>query len=274
MRSSRPRAVPSTPPEVFATKAQIKRLRALLRERRARDNEGVFVCEGPRVIAAALDRGVKLLECYVGVDATPEMFAVAERVAAGGVALRGLDTYAEARVGDTVNPQPVFALAEMHRTGITDLDGIDLALVATQVGDPGNAGTLMRSAAAAGAQVIVLGRGSVDAYNPKVVRASAGACFAVRIVEGLAAVEILERLAANGVACLGAAATGGAPPESFDLRSPTAFVVGHETQGLGGPLPLAGVVTLPMASGESLNVAMAGTALLFEAARQRRGAVS
>jgi TrmH family RNA methyltransferase len=268
--------VPSTQPEQFATKAEIKRLKALLRERRTRDREGVFVCEGPRVIAAALDHGIELLECYVGVDATQEMFAVAERAAAAGVPVRGLDTYAGARVGDTVNPQPVFALAPMRRVGSDGLarlpsdQGLDLALVATQLGDPGNAGTLMRSAAAAGAGIIVLGRGSVDAYNPKVVRASAGACFAVRIVEGMAAMEIVERLGANGVACLGAAAAGGTPPESFDLRAATAFVLGHETQGLDPNLPLSGTVTLPMAAGESLNVAMAGTALLFEAARQRR----
>jgi TrmH family RNA methyltransferase len=264
--------VPSTPPEVFATKAEIKRLKALLRERRAREKESVFVCEGPRVIAAALDHGVELLECYVGVDATPEMFAVAERAAASGVPVRGLDTYAGARVGDTVNPQPVFALAPMHRVGAEGLAGADLALVATQLGDPGNAGTLMRSAAAAGARIIVLGRGSVDAYNPKVVRASAGACFAVRIVEGVAAVQVLEGLRANGVACLGASASGGSAPESFDLSAPTAFVLGHETHGLDSSLPLSGSVTLPMTAGESLNVAMAGTALLFEAARQRRAA--
>ncbi|HEV7526725.1 MAG TPA: RNA methyltransferase [Acidimicrobiia bacterium] len=262
--------MPSTQPEQFATKAQIKRLRALLRERRARDAEGIFVCEGPRVIEAALDRGVELLECYVGVDATDDMHAVAGRVAASGVALRGLDTYAEARVGDTVNPQPVFALAAMQRAGVEALEGADLVVVAARLGDPGNAGTLMRSAAAAGAQVIVLGRGSVDAYNPKVVRASAGACFAVRIVEGRAAVEILEALGAQGVTRLGAAATGGAPPESFDLRAPTALVLGHETEGLDGALPLDATVTLPMAAGESINVAMAGTALVFEAARQRR----
>ncbi|HEY5173679.1 MAG TPA: hypothetical protein VIK54_18285, partial [Acidimicrobiia bacterium] len=91
--------MPSTPPEQFATKAEIKRLKALLRERRTRDREGVFVCEGPRVIAAALDHGVELLECYLGVDATPEMQAVAARVAESGVPVRVLDTYAGARVG-------------------------------------------------------------------------------------------------------------------------------------------------------------------------------
>jgi len=262
--------VPSTRPEAFATKAEIKRLKALLRERRTRDEEGVFVCEGPRVIDAALDHGVELVECFVGVDATAEMRAVADRVAACGVRVRVLDGYPGARVGDTATPQPVFAVAAMHRWGPEALAGADLALVATRLGDPGNAGTLMRSAAAAGAQVIVLGRGSVDAYNPKVVRASAGACFAVRVVEGRTAVEILEALGAQGVSCLGAVATGGAPPETFDLRAPTAFVLGHETEGLDSALPLDGAVTLPMQAGESLNVAMAGTALLFEASRQRR----
>ena len=262
--------MPSTRPEQFATKAEIKRLKALLRERRTRDAEGVFVCEGPRVIAAALDHGVELLECYVGVDATADMRAVAERVAATGVVLRGLDTYAGARIGDTTTPQPVFAIAAMQRRGAESLGGIDLALVATRLGDPGNAGTLMRSAAAAGAQVIVLGKGSVDAYNPKVVRASAGACFAVHIVEGGPAMEILEALGALGVSRLGATAAGLTPPESFDLRAPTAFVLGHETQGIDAGLSLDGAVTIPMAAGESLNVAMAGTTLLFEAARQRR----
>ena len=109
--------MPSTRPEAIATKAEIKRLKALLRERRTRDDEGVFVCEGPRVIAAALDHGVELLECFVGVDATAEMRAVAERVAGSGVRVRVLDDYAGARVGDTATPQPVFAVAAMHRLG-------------------------------------------------------------------------------------------------------------------------------------------------------------
>ena len=262
--------MPSTPPEQFATKAEIKRLKALLRERRARDDEGVFVCEGPRVIAAALDHRVELLECFVGVDATSDMRAVASRVAATGVPVRVLDTYAGARVGDTVNPQPVFALAAMHRLGAEALAGVDLALVATRLGDPGNAGTLVRSAAAAGAQLIVLGQGSVDAYNPKVVRASAGACspfasWKVRLQWRSSRRSALKELR------VWARRPGAARrPRPSTSRAPTAFVLGHETQGLDGGLPIDGAVTIPMEAGESLNVAMAGTALLFEAARQRR----
>jgi TrmH family RNA methyltransferase len=228
------------------------------------------VCEGPRVVAAALDRDVELLECYVGADASADVRAVAERAAARGVDTRVLAPDMAARVGDTRHPQPIFAIAPLRRVGLAGLAEADLALVAARIGDPGNAGTLIRSAAAAGAQVIVLGEGSVDAYNPKVVRASAGACFAVRIVEGCAAVEILATLRSQGVSCLGAAVSGGRPPEDFDLRVPTALVVGHETQGLDPDLTFDGTVTLPMGAGESLNAAMAGTALLFEAARQRR----
>ena len=138
--------------------------------------------------------------------------------------------------------------------------------------DPGNVGTLMRSAAAAGATALGLGAGSVDAYNPKVVRASAGACFAIRTVEGVAAVEMLAALGAHGFRRLGAVGSGGSAPEAIDLRVPTAFVLGNEAHGFAPDLPLDDLVTIPMQAGESLNVAMAGTGLLLEAARQRRTA--
>ena len=224
------------------------------------------MCEGPRLVAAALDHGAALLECFVGEDASPHAQQVAERCASAGIPCKQL----HGRVGDTRTPQPVFALARLERRGIEALDGADLVLVAAALGDPGNAGTLFRSAAATGAQVVVLGPGSVDAYNPKVVRASAGACFAIRIVEAVPTLVVLEALGNDGARRLGAVAHGGEPPESYDMRAPTALVLGHETRGLATDAPLDGLVTIPMRAGESLNVAMAGTALLCEAARQRR----
>ena len=224
------------------------------------------MCEGPRLVAAALDHGVDLDLCFVGTTATTEAVAVAERAATAGVRVVALD----AKAGSTVTPQPVFALAPMQRHGIDALAGVDFAVVAVQANDPGNAGTLVRSAAAAGAGALVFGSGSVDAYNPKVVRASAGACFAIRIVEGVPAMEVLTALGAAGVNRLGAVARRGDAPDAFDLTRPTAFVLGHETRGLDAELPLDGRVTIPMAAGESLNLGMAGTVLCFEAARQRR----
>jgi TrmH family RNA methyltransferase len=263
-----------TPP-LGAHHADVRRLRSLLRDRDARETDGVFVCEGPRVISAALDHGASLIECFVGVDASAAAKAVAARAADAGFDVRELGDGVAARVGATTTPQGVFAVAMRPRLGVAALAGADLCVVAPLITDPGNAGTLIRSAAAAGASIIVLGPRSVDAYNPKVVRASAGACFAVQILEGVPAMKVLEALGDGGVRRIGAVASGGLAPEQVDLRLPTAIVVGHEALGLeiGGldaELPLDELVTIPMHATESMNVAMAGTVLLHEAARQRR----
>lgn len=248
-----------------ATKAELRRLRTLLRERKARDEYGCFVAEGPRVVGAALDHGAPVERIYVEAESY-----LTERARRSGVPVVTLAAGAAQRIGDTVTPQPVFALVRLERHGLDALTGADLSVVGATVSDPGNAGTLMRSAAAAGAQVVGLGPGSVDAYNPKVVRASAGACFAIRTVEGVPTVQMLEALGAQGVQRLGATATGGTSPDALDLTAPTVFVLGHEAHGLDAGLPLDATVTIPMHAGESLNVAMAGSVLLFEAARQRR----
>jgi TrmH family RNA methyltransferase len=248
----------------------VKQLRALLRDRSARDDAGCFVCEGPRVVAAALDAGAALREVLVGIDATATANGVAARAAERGIPVRHLASGVADRVSDTTTAQGVFAIATLERGGLDALAGSTLAVVAPLLSDPGNVGTLIRGAAAAGAGEIVLGPGSVDAYNPKTVRASAGACFAVEIVEGVPAVEALEALGSAGVQRVGALTTGGSLPEALDLTRPTAIVLGHEVHGLAADLPLDAHVTVPMRGAESLNVAMAGTVLLFEAARQRR----
>jgi RNA methyltransferase, TrmH family len=230
------------------------------------------VCEGPRVIEAALEHGAALVECLVATEATDAARAMSERVAEAGVPVRALAPGVAGRIADTVNTQGLFGIARLVRVDSRGITGATLVVVGARLNDPGNVGTLVRSAAGAGADAVVLGAGSVDAYNPKVVRASAGACFAVRIVEGVPTVEILQALGAAGVRRLGASASDGAPPERFDLTVPTAFVLGHEARGLEAGLPLDGRVTIPMHAAESLNVAMAATGLLFEAARQRRAA--
>ena len=250
-----------------ASRAEVARLRELLRDRRARDDAGLFVAEGPRVLDAALDHGAAIEAVYAAPE-IPAVQAVVARATVAGIDVIALDWKTAARIGDTVTPQPVFAVVRKPRPATWG--GVDLAVIGAPIGDPGNVGTLMRSAVAAGAQAIGLGAGSVDAYNPKVVRASAGACFAIRIMEGEPAVNMLAALGAHGIRRVGAVATGGSAPEALDFRAPVAFVLGHEAHGLAPDLALDEMVTIPMAAGESLNVAMAGTVLLFEAARQRR----
>jgi RNA methyltransferase, TrmH family len=243
----------------------VKRLRALLRDRATRRTEGYFVAEGPRVVALGLDAAEVV---YVGADASAEAQAVADRALGRAIPVRTLAAGVSDRVSDTQHPQGVFALAPLPRTPLDALDDANLVLVCEWVSDPGNAGTLIRSAAAAGAGGVVFGRGSVDAYNPKVVRASAGACFAVPIVEDVPIVASLERF--DDWHRVGAVAEGGVAPEALDLTGRTVLVLGNETHGLSVDAPIEARVTIPMHAGESVNVAMAGTVLMFEAARQRR----
>jgi TrmH family RNA methyltransferase len=273
------------PAELGAHNPEVKRVRVLLRDAGFRDAEGVFVVEGPRVVEAALAHDAPLVAVYVGADASPAARDAAARAAAAEVDVHVLAPGVASRIADTMHAQGIFALAAKppRPTGV-DVTRIatsahagsqgagGLVLVCEQVSDPGNAGTLLRSAAAAGANAVIFGPGSVDAYNPKVVRASAGACFACPIVEDVPIVEILEALGEAGWQRLGAAPSAGSAPEQFELVRATCLVLGHETKGLSPVLPLDDRVAIPMAAGESLNVAMAGTVLLFEAARQRRSA--
>jgi len=249
-----------------ATHAELKRLALLLRDKNAREQQGLFVGEGPRVVEAALHARAPVTTIYV-VDAGSEL---AQQARAARVDVLTMSETDVVRVGATRTPQPAFALIEMRPAPLDALTSASLSVACVQVNDPGNAGTLLRSAAAAGATAVGFCAGSVDAYNPKVIRASAGACFGIAAVEGPSAAELLDALGNAGVQRLGAVPRGGRAPEAFDCAKPTAFVLGHETRGLSADLPLDGLVTIPITSGESLNVAMAGTALLFEAARQRR----
>lgn len=222
---------------------------------------------------AALHRGAQLEKVYLGPEAARSFAALVERAAAAGVGTRTLKEGVLERLGSTVTPQPVLAVARMPAPwGVDVLARDGLLLVGVAFADPGNVGTLVRSAEASGAAAIVLSTGSVDVYNPKVVRASAGAIFGVPVMEGWSAVEALDVVQEVGRQRLAADAHGGTPYDAVDFRTPTAVVLGHEAHGIPPEVRdrVDGRVTVPMhGAAESLNVAMAGTVLCFESARQR-----
>ena len=232
--------------------------------------------EGPRAVDAALDRGARFESVFLGPGAEQAFPALCERLSDAGVERFLLKQGVIEKVGSTRTPQPVLAIAPCPTVerGVLAADG--LVLVALAVADPGNLGTLVRSAEAAGAAAILLGPGSVDAYNPKVVRASAGAIFGIPVVdaesEGWSAVEALDALGELGRQRLGATAGLGTAHTAVDFTIPTAVVLGNEAHGIEVAVDarLDGHVHIPMAGpAESLNVAMAGTVLCFESARQR-----
>jgi TrmH family RNA methyltransferase len=254
---------------------RVRRLRDLIRDPRARRAEHAFVVEGPRVLEAALDRDADLESAYVGPGADRAFAPLVGRLRELGVPIEELKQGVLERIGDTVTPQPVLAVASMTRAGLDDLGPRGLVLIAVTVRDPGNAGTLLRSAEAAGASGVVFCGNSVDPHAPKVVRSSGGAVFGIPVVEEDDPVKVLDALGRQGRRRLAAVADGGEHLERVDLTGSVAVVLGNEAAGLPPDLAseLDGKVTIPVdPPAESLNVGMAGTVLAFEAARQRRSA--
>ena len=263
----------SEPTVLGARHPDVRRLRSLLRDRSARDAERVFVLEGPNVVDGALDRGAELHALYLGYGARPGFQRLLERVEALGVPVVELKEGVLEKVGTTRTPQPVLAVAANVTRPIGALAPDGLVLVAVGVADPGNLGTLLRSAEAAGAAGVVCTANSVDVHNPKTVRSSAGALFGVTVAEEGDPMAVLATLAAAGRRCYATRAHAARAYDSVDLVTPCAVVLGNEAHGLDPAIEDAvdDVVSIPMTGpAESLNVAMAGTLIAFEADRQRR----
>jgi TrmH family RNA methyltransferase len=171
------------------------------------------------------------------------------------------------RVATTERPQPFLAVVRYEGARPEVLTSAGFVVVAVGLSDPGNLGTVLRTAEAAGADAVVLTPDTVDATNPKVVRSSAGALFLVPVVDH---VELGEVRAA-GLRVLGTSARSGTPYTEADLTGRLAVAVGNEARGLPDDAPVDGWLTIPHAGrAESLNAAMAAAVVCFEAARQRR----
>ncbi len=251
------------------TSGRVKRLRRLLERPSVREREKAFVVEGPTLVGDALDAGVPL-ECLFVAPATSSPVVV--RAVAAGIPVFDLAPGVLERVAGTVTPQPVLAVAPTVDVDLDALAGASLVVVCVDVRDPGNLGTVLRSAEAAGVGGIICCDGSVDVYNPKCVRASAGSLFHTRVVARGEPVNVLGTLGGWDLRRLGTRPDAGDPYYRVDLTAPTALVLGNEANGLPAPAAAAldGWITIPMAGrSESLNVGMAAAVLCFEAARQR-----
>jgi len=253
----------------------VLRLRRLVGRRTAREAERRFVVEGVRVLAEAVAAGWPVESVFwdPALAADEEGMALVGRCRAAGAQVDRLAPRVLDRVADTATPQPVLAVVPYGDVSLERLRGGTMLVVCVDVRDPGNVGTVLRSAEAAGADGLVCCDGSVDVYNPKTVRASAGSLFHVPVVAGGEAAEVLEQIGGWGDKRLGTVAAGGTDYTRCDLTVPLAFVLGNEASGLPervAPL-LDDLVTIPMTGrSESLNVGMAASVLCFEAARQRR----
>lgn len=225
------------------------------------------------MISEALDGDIGLRDVFFDPDDRAAV-ALAERCAAAGARVLEVGDNVMRAIADAATPQGIVAVAELPPFTLDDLDdAADLVLVLAQVRDPGNAGTMMRTAAAAGAACAVFTEGSVDPFGPKTVRASAGSVLKLPVARSVSLPDALGILRSKGFRCLGA--EGGHPETIYDLdqTGKVAIVVGNEAWGFGdAPTDLLdAVASIPMPGGvESLNVAAAGAIFLFETVRQRR----
>ena len=231
------------------------------------------MAEGPKLLDEALRAGAMVEAVLVAASHSGPLSDRLERASQHGARIIVVADGVLERVCDTVSPQPVAAIVETLHVPLEDVDLTGLAVVCAGLQDPGNAGTVIRSAAATGVGAVVFCGNGVDIYNPKVVRASAGALFHVPVVCAGTAAEVLGQLGTRGVRRVASAARGGRDHDRTDWSGPSALVLGSESQGLAADLDglLDERVTIPMAPDvESLNVAMAATVICFEADRQRR----
>lgn len=184
------------------------------------------------------------------------------------------------RVASTETPQSPLAVVRMPEPMPGLLGDASFVVVLDRVADPGNLGTILRSAEAAGADAVVLTPGSVDPYSPKVVRASAGALFHVPVVTAAIDDVVAAGLRLHGTTSHGWPGRTVTPYTAVDLTGRIAIVMGNEAAGLPDEWndtvgPIRSWITVPHAGrSESLNVAMATTVLVFEAARQRSAGTS
>lgn len=251
-----------------------------LRTSRGRLAAEAFLVEGPHAVDEVLGAGLRPREVY----ATPEFVerdrALIARVDGSGVPIRQVTERVMRRLGDTVTPQGIVAVVDRAVPDLGALLASAPTLLAVLVGvaDPGNVGTVIRTADALGADAVVVTRDSADVYAGKAVRASAGSLFHLPIVTGLAADEVVDQLAAAGLQLLAAAGSG---EDSIDelldtgaLRTPTAWIFGNEAHGLPPPILAATdrVVRIRMPGrAESLNLGAAAAICLHASALARRG---
>ena len=239
-----------------------------LRKRASRESEAHFLVEGAQAITEALDAG-KLQTLFTTDDADP----LAVRAGQSGVETHHVADGILRRLTATVTPQSLVGVAAFLDVGLEPAmsaalrPGEGCVALLHEVRDPGNAGTVLRSADASGSGAVVFSETSVDVYNPKTVRASAGSIFHLPVVRGAGSLDAIARAQALGARVLAMSSQGAVDLYRADLAGPVMFVFGNEAHGLPHDIVAAAdaSVRVPQTGhAESLNLAAAATVCLFE----------
>jgi len=242
-----------------------------LHRKKERDREGFFLAEGFHLLEEALQGTLHpVLEIFIEETSLPRLEALAEKFPRlRRTPAYGLSSPQITRISTEKTPQGVVFLCEKKKCppGSPREPAARGLLYLEEMADPGNLGTILRTAAWFGAAPVLLGPRSADPFNPKAVRASAGAVFHVEVLEDIGAGDLREFVSREGFAVTAAVPEGGLAPNALAKSGRTLLLLGNESRGLSGELlNLADQrVTIPRRGrGESLNVALSAAMLLYE----------
>ncbi|MET7641922.1 RNA methyltransferase [Streptomyces sp. NPDC005438] len=268
-------------PELISPRSARVSAARRLAKRSFRHKERRFLAEGPQAVreATAPDGAAPLRELFATLPAAERYPEIVERARAGGARLHLASEETLADIAQTVTPQGLVGVCDFLDQPLDRVlaAGPRLVAVLAHVRDPGNAGTVLRCADAAGADAVVVTDASVDLYNPKSVRASVGSLFHLPVVVGVPVAEAMAALSAAGTRVLAADGAGERDlDEELDdgaMGRPTAWVFGNEAWGLPEETRVLAdaVVRVPLhGRAESLNLATAAAVCLYASARAQR----
>ncbi len=253
----------------------VKEVTALLGKKKERDRQGLFVVEGGKMFGEAPTE--RISRVYIAKSAEKEMYAQY------GDKLRGLSCEIVtdevfARMSDTVTPQGILCLVRQQHYNIEEILNTGykkrmLFIMLEDIQDPGNLGTIFRTAEAAGADGVIMSSRTADIYNPKTIRSTMGAVYRVPFLYAEDLLSVIKLLQEKGIAVYAAHLGAEEFYDAFDYRKCAAFLIGNEANGLREETAgcADALIGIPMEGKvESLNAAVASSVLLYEAYRQRR----
>lgn len=243
-----------------------------LQAKKKRDEEKKFIIEGERFVDAIPDGWE--IDCF----AVSESFTESKADLVKKYECRGQVFYVAdnifKNISDTVNPQGVLAVCSQKEYNLSRILQKEkpFIIILEEIKDPGNMGTIIRTADAAGADAIVISNGCVDVYNPKVLRSTAGSIFNIPFVCGVCLDELLEACGNLNIKAIAAHLNGETLHYNTNLKQGIALIIGNEANGISDNIAVKAhmLVKLPMfGNAESLNASVAAGILIYEAVRQR-----
>ncbi|MBO0775366.1 MAG: RNA methyltransferase [Actinobacteria bacterium] len=268
-------------PELTSSRSPRVKAARQLAKRALRQRARSFLAEGPQAVAEALGSPGVVRQLFVTAPARQRYQALVDEAARQGAEVQGVSGEVMTGLAQTITPQGLLAVCQFVDVPLAQLtsSAAKLVVVLASVRDPGNAGTVLRTADAAGADGVVFSGATVDPYNSKCVRASAGSLFHLPLVAGAAVAQAVSALRQAGLRVLAADGRAGRPlPALADeglLAAPTAWLFGNEAWGLPAEvLALADeAVAVPIyGRAESLNLAAAAAVCLYASAQAQRTA--